>query len=134
MEETGQPFDVALAVTRRGTSFTTPHRGTGRVRSIFSGAHPNAFLEFTLSGSGSPSTISSRSAGLNPKDRFEPFNMAYLAIRGSGAVNGVSRLHGEVSRRIFAPLFPTMAGDPRSPWARHKTGFHGPQLGFRESG
>jgi starch phosphorylase len=36
----------------------------------------------------------------------ENFNMAYLAIRGSGAVNGVSRLHGEVSRRLFAPLFP----------------------------
>ena len=34
------------------------------------------------------------------------FNMAYLAIRGSGAVNGVSRLHGEVSRRIFGTLFP----------------------------
>ena len=32
--------------------------------------------------------------------------MAYLAIRGSGAVNGVSRLHGEVSRGIFQDLFP----------------------------
>jgi starch phosphorylase len=32
--------------------------------------------------------------------------MAYLALRGSGAVNGVSRLHGEVSRRLFQPLFP----------------------------
>jgi starch phosphorylase len=32
--------------------------------------------------------------------------MAYLAIRGSGAVNGVSRLHGEVSRHIFGRLFP----------------------------
>ena len=32
--------------------------------------------------------------------------MAYLAIHGSGAVNGVSRLHGKVSRRIFEPLFP----------------------------
>ena len=32
--------------------------------------------------------------------------MAYLAVRGSGAVNGVSRLHGQVSRRIFQPLFP----------------------------
>ena len=32
--------------------------------------------------------------------------MAYLAIRGSGAVNGVSRLHGQVSRRLFQPLFP----------------------------
>jgi starch phosphorylase len=32
--------------------------------------------------------------------------MAYLAIRGSGAVNGVSRLHGAVSRRLFQNLFP----------------------------
>jgi len=32
--------------------------------------------------------------------------MAYLAIRGSGSVNGVSRLHGKVSRHLFEPLFP----------------------------
>jgi starch phosphorylase len=31
--------------------------------------------------------------------------MAYLAIRGSGAVNGVSRLHGKVSRHLFESLF-----------------------------
>ena len=42
----------------------------------------------------------------NPNDSSEPFNMAYLAIRGSGAVNGVSRLHGQVSRQLFQPLFP----------------------------
>jgi starch phosphorylase len=42
----------------------------------------------------------------DPNDDAEPFNMAYLAMRGSGAINGVSRLHGEVSRQIFLPLFP----------------------------
>ena len=42
----------------------------------------------------------------NPEDSSEPFNMAYLAIRGCGAVSGVSRLHGKVSRHIFQPLFP----------------------------
>lgn len=36
----------------------------------------------------------------------EPFNMAYLALRGCCRINGVSRLHGEVSRAIFQPLFP----------------------------
>src|SRR6516225_4891083 len=36
----------------------------------------------------------------------EPFNLAYLAMRGSLATFGVSRLHGAVSRRIFQPLFP----------------------------
>jgi starch phosphorylase len=47
----------------------------------------------------------------NPNDAAEPFNMAYLAIRGSGAVNGVSRLHGEVSRHLFEPLFPHWPAD-----------------------
>ena len=37
--------------------------------------------------------------------------MAYLAVRGSGAVNGVSRLHGQVSRHILAPLFPRWPED-----------------------
>jgi hypothetical protein len=31
--------------------------------------------------------------------------MAYLAIHGSGSVNGVSSLHGRVSRHLFEPLF-----------------------------
>ena len=43
---------------------------------------------------------------LNPNDPNEPFNMAYLAIRGSAAINGVSKLHGKVSRHIFESLFP----------------------------
>jgi starch phosphorylase len=42
----------------------------------------------------------------NPDDPNEPFNMAYLAVRGAGAINGVSKLHGAVSRSIFLPLFP----------------------------
>jgi starch phosphorylase len=42
----------------------------------------------------------------NPQDPDEPFNMAILAMRTCGAANGVSRLHGEVSKRIFQPLYP----------------------------
>jgi starch phosphorylase len=42
----------------------------------------------------------------NPADPDEPFNMAYLAARTCARVNGVSELHGRVSRGIFAPLFP----------------------------
>ena len=41
----------------------------------------------------------------DPNDDTEPFNMAYLAARTCGTINGVSELHGRVSRRIFAPLF-----------------------------
>ena len=44
-------------------------------------------------------------------DENEPFNMAYLAIRGSMQTFGVSRLHGQVSRHIFQPLFPRWPED-----------------------
>ena len=37
--------------------------------------------------------------------------MAYLAIRGSGAINGVSSLHGKVSRQLFESLFPNWPTD-----------------------
>ena len=47
----------------------------------------------------------------NPDDPSESFNTAYLAIRGSREVNGVSRLHGKVSRHLFEPLFPAWPAD-----------------------
>ncbi len=39
-------------------------------------------------------------------DPDEPFNMAFLAARTCARINAVSRLHGEVSRRIFGGLYP----------------------------
>ena len=42
----------------------------------------------------------------NGQDSKEPFNMAYLAARTCGKINGVSRLHGEVSQGIFQDLYP----------------------------
>ncbi len=41
---------------------------------------------------------------LNPKDEKESFKMPVLAIRLSAYRNGVSKLHGEVSRRMWAGL------------------------------
>lgn len=43
---------------------------------------------------------------LEPDNPFENFSMSHLAIALCQEVNGVSRLHGEVSRRMFANLFP----------------------------
>jgi starch phosphorylase len=47
----------------------------------------------------------------DPGDAAEPYNMAYHAARTCARMNGVSRLHGEVSRRIFAPLYPRWPED-----------------------
>ena len=106
MEQTGQPFEVALAATRVGNLFTT-HTA---VAAGFDRFAP-ALIEQYLGG------YAQQKLGINlhdflalgrqnPNDPSESFNMAYLAIRGSGAVNGVSRLHGKVSRHLFESLFP----------------------------
>jgi len=43
---------------------------------------------------------------INPDNVEERFNMSVLACNLSQDVNGVSKLHGEVSRDIFAPMYP----------------------------
>jgi starch phosphorylase len=106
MEEIKQPFEVALAATRAGNLFTT-HTA---VAAGFDRFTP-ALIEQYLGG------YAEKKLGIslhdllalgrqNPNDATESFNMAYLAIRGSGSVNGVSRLHGKVSRHLFESLFP----------------------------
>jgi starch phosphorylase len=55
----------------------------------------------------------------------EPFNMAYLAARTCIHVNAVSRLHGEVSRRIFQPLYPRIP-EPEVPIGHVTNGVHMP--------
>jgi alpha-glucan phosphorylase-like protein len=43
---------------------------------------------------------------IDPTDPGELFSMSHLAIRMSQEINGVSKLHGEVSRKMFNSLFP----------------------------
>ena len=111
MQDTSQPFDVALAVTRAGNLFTT-HTA---VAAGFDRFAPDLIEQYLRRYSEERLGISFHDllalGRQNPDDSSEPFNMAYLAIRGSGAVNGVSRLHGEVSRRLFEPLFPRWPAD-----------------------
>ena len=45
------------------------------------------------------------------EDPAAPFNMAVLGLHLSGAANAVSKLHGEVSRRMFHTLWPTIPED-----------------------
>jgi len=106
MAESGLTFDAALSVTRAGNLFTT-HTAVAEGFDLFT----PTLIEQYLAG------YAEQRLGItlhdllalgrrDPNDASEPFNMAYLAIRGSGAVNAVSRLHGKVSRNLFEPLFP----------------------------
>ncbi len=106
MEETGQPFEVALATTRAGNLFTT-HTA---VDAGFDRFDPGLIAQYLGGYAEQKLKIPLHDlltlGRQNPDDSSEKFNMAYLAIRGSGGINGVSRLHGKVSKRLFAPLFP----------------------------
>ena len=105
MEESGQTFEVALAATRAGNLFTT-HTAVDAGFDRFSPALIGQYLGRHTAKLGISLDDLLALGRKNPKDESEPFNMAYLAIRGSGAVNGVSRLHGRVSKHLFEPLFP----------------------------
>jgi len=106
MERAGQPFPVALAVTRVGNLFTTHTAVAAGLDRFVPTLIEKYFGKYAEKKLGIPLHDLLALGRQNPDDSSESFNMAYLAIRGSGAVNGVSRLHGQVSRRLFAPLFP----------------------------
>ncbi|MCB2021205.1 MAG: alpha-glucan family phosphorylase [Burkholderiaceae bacterium] len=106
MQATGLDFDAALAVTRAGNLFTT-HTAVAAGFDRFAPALIEQYLgEYAERSLGIPLDALLALGRQDPNDAAEPFNMAYLAIRGSAAVNGVSRLHASVSRQLFAPLFP----------------------------
>ena len=106
MEANALPFEVALAATRAGNLFTT-HTAVAAGFDRFTPALIEQYLGHYATDKLGISLHDLLALGRqNPNDPSESFNMAYLAIRGSGSVNGVSRLHGQVSRQLFSPLFP----------------------------
>jgi starch phosphorylase len=109
-EDNACDFLTALWATRAGNVFTT-HTPVAAAFDVF----PIATMQ-------KYGTAYARRCGLEPAhmmamgradagDPAEPFNMAYLAMRCCARTNGVSELHGRVSRDIFAPLFPRWPGD-----------------------
>jgi starch phosphorylase len=106
MNENGKSFEVALAATRAGNLFTT-HTPVAAGFDRFSPALMHLYLNWYAAERLHISFEDLMALGrANPEDLNEPFNMAFLAVRGAGAINGVSKLHGAVSRSIFLPQFP----------------------------
>jgi starch phosphorylase len=111
MKATRHPFSIALQATRAGNLFTTHtpvSAGFDRFPPYLIRQYLGSYAENQL---GIPFHDLLALGRQNPDDDREPFNMAYLAVHASGAVNGVSRLHGRVSRGIFQPIFPRWPQD-----------------------
>ena len=106
MEDHKKPFDLAMNITRAGNVFTT-HTAVSAGFDRFDPRLIRTYLSHYAVDELAISVDDLLATGRqNPEDSSEPFNMAYLAVRGSGQINGVSKLHGQVSREIFQPLFP----------------------------
>ena len=108
MRRTGLSFSQALWVTRAGNVFTTHtpvDEAFGRL-DIATVASFRPYIREYVAALGIEVDDLLALGRQNPADASEPFRPAYLAIRGSGTVNGVSRLHGAVSRQLFRGLFP----------------------------
>ncbi len=110
MRRAGATFEESLRATRPGNVFTT-HTP---VDAAFDRFEPELLAHYAARVPEMLGISLEQFLGLgraNPADPREPFNMAYLAVRGSGFINGVSSLHGQVSRLLFGRLFPEW------PWA-----------------
>jgi glycogen phosphorylase len=102
--EHGSSFDEALEQIRATTVFTT-HTPVPAGHDTF----PFHLVEKHLAGAwGTLGSHRDRFLALGAYDNGggTQFNMTALALRSAGATNGVSKLHGEVTRRMFAPMWP----------------------------
>ena len=121
--EKGHSFDDALAQIRETTVFTT-HTPVPAGHDAFAfhtvekhlagcwgtlGAHREQFLALGAYDNG---------GGMQ-------FNMTALALRSASRVNAVSKLHGEVTRDMWAPMWPGVAAADR-PVSSITNGVHVP--------
>jgi starch phosphorylase len=132
MRSTGQSFDAALTTTRAGNVFTT-HTAVPAGFDRYAPALIEQYLgRYAVDALGISSHDLLALGRRDPADDGEPFNMAYLAIRGSGKICGVSRLHGAVSRSIFQPIFPRWPQD-EVPVGHVTNGIHTPSWDSAEA-
>jgi starch phosphorylase len=123
LTERGATFDAALEEIRQSTIFTT-HTPVAAGHDAF----PFHLVEQHLAGCwGSLGPYRDRFLALGSYDNGggPMFNMTALALRSAGAVNAVSRLHGEVTRAMWAPIWPEL-GEGERPVYHVTNGVHVP--------
>jgi len=101
-------FNIAKDIVTAKTVFTT-HTPVPAGNDIF----PIALVEKYFDGYWKDLGISKEEfleLGMKPKENNKTmFNMGILALKIAGKKNGVSKLHGEVSRELFSEVWPEIA-------------------------
>jgi starch phosphorylase len=101
----GLTFDEALQVVRAGTVFTT-HTPVPAGIDRFDRSLVERYFSTSLLPGVEPEQVLALGAEDYPGGSDSVYNMAVMGLRLGQHANGVSRLHGEVSRQMFGGLFP----------------------------
>jgi starch phosphorylase len=129
-DDPGLEFDEAVAAVRAGTVFTTHSpvpAGIDRfpvdlMRHYFGDGSARSLL---------PGVSTNRVLALGAEDNLGMFNMAHMGLRLAQRANGVSKLHGGTSRKMFRGLWPGF-GTEEIPIGSVTNGVHGPTWSARE--
>ena len=117
----GKTWDAAVSEVRRTTVFTT-HTPVPAGHDSFSEEHLAQCTGPIWEAMGvTRETV--LALGRHPTEPEKGFQMTVLALNLSSRVNGVSRKHGEISRRIWQPLWPKRA-DKSVPIGHITNGVH----------
>ncbi|MFE4950669.1 alpha-glucan family phosphorylase [Leifsonia sp. NPDC056665] len=120
----GLTFDQALQVVRAGTVFTT-HTPVPAGIDRFDRPLVERYFSTVLLPGVEPAQVLALGAEDYPGGSDAVFNMAVMGLRLGQHANGVSRLHGEVSRQMFGGLFPGF-DSPEVPIDSVTNGVHAP--------
>jgi starch phosphorylase len=115
-------FDTALAVVRASTLFTTHTPVPAGIDRFPLDMVERYFSDDTPLVPGVPVT---RVLRFGAESDPEKFNMAHMGLRLAQRSNGVSQLHGRVSRAMFDDLWPGFDAD-EVPIGSITNGVHGP--------
>jgi starch phosphorylase len=108
--EHGLSFGEAIEAVRAGTVFTTHTPVSAGIDEFERPLFERYFKRWTDECGVSMDEL--MALGHAPgADPTSPFNMAVMGLRLAGLSNGVARLHGETSRRMFQRLWPDVPAD-----------------------
>jgi starch phosphorylase len=119
--DAGLDFDTALAVVRSSTVFTTHTPVPAGIDRFPVEMIKRYFGADQLL----PGVPLDRIVGFGAEDDPSKFNMAHMGLRLAQRANGVSRLHGRVSREMFNELWPGFDPD-EVPIGSITNGVHAP--------
>jgi len=107
-EET--PWEEALKTNRKSTLFTT-HTPIRAGNEVFGWDRVSYFLKSMISNMGISNKQLSDLARDNSNQDANAFNMTILSLKTSDYANGVSQLHGQISRQMWHHLWPRLSLD-----------------------